>query len=405
MTNRKWIVAIAIGAAMWASGRASAQNFQNDGPAVKNKAQYAVPIPMGTSGFNIAKGDCATGTLGSLVQDADGLKYILSNNHVLALANQGNKNVDPIKHVGTLDTAGCAGLGTLAVATLTQFQPIDFVNPNMVDAAIAKINTGSAKADIVAIPGFNPATEVPVLNRVVIKSGRTSGVTKGTISAVNVTINVNYVVNGVVKVAQFTNQIAITPVIPVAFFSQPGDSGSLIFQCDTTDKNWHPVGLLFAGGLVQQVNNGWVFIINTTFGNTLQNVTTAFHNLGVDLTFVAPSAASPDCTAVAAATMAQAIPAGAPDVNNLQEEFLRTPQGVAALASANAVKDHYNQFLTTQEGVIGAGVGFSDKGTEQIVIKVFVRSDAGPGTLSKLPKVLDGVVVEAVVAPPTIIAL
>lgn len=246
MEYRRLIVTVAVTAMFWLPVRTLAQNFQNDGPAVKNKTQYAIPIPMGTSGFNTTKGDCATGTLGSLVQDADGLKYILSNNHVLALTNQGIKNADPIKHVGTLDTAACAGLGILAVATLTQFQPIDFVNPNTVDAAIAKINAGNAKADIVAIPGFNPATRVPVLNAVVIKSGRTTGLTKGTISAVNVAVNVQYVVNGAVQVAQFNNQISITPTIPAAFFGQPGDSGSLILQCDTTDKNWHPVGLCYS---------------------------------------------------------------------------------------------------------------------------------------------------------------
>lgn len=157
---------------------------------------------------------------------------------------------------------------------------------------------------------------------------------------------------------------------------------------------------------MQQVNNGWVYSINTTYANTLQNVITAFHNLGVDLTFVTPSAGSPDCTTVASAMIASSpTSSSTQSTKELQDQFLATPEGSAALESVNAVKDHYNQFLLAQEGVLAAGVGFSEKGTRELVIKVFVRSDAGTDALRKLPKVLNGVTVEAAPAPPTIIAL
>ena len=50
------------------------------------------PIPLGTSGGSIRDSSwsfCCGGTLGALVQDSQGVQYILSNNHVLARSNRG----------------------------------------------------------------------------------------------------------------------------------------------------------------------------------------------------------------------------------------------------------------------------------------------------------------------------
>ena len=401
MTCTNWVMTLAVSMVLTLYPEVFAQNFANDGPAVKNKMQYPNPIPMGTSGFNTAAGDCATGTLGSLVNDTRGRTYILSNNHVLALTNQGNKGADPIKHVGPIDTPSpiCSGVGSRQVATLTDFQPIDFNNPNTVDAAIAEIFPDNAVSNIVGIPSFSSVVEPPTMGAVVIKSGRTSGLTKGTILAIHMPVNnVEYEVNGVKKTANFTNQIAITPVIPNAFFSDAGDSGSLILQCDTKDKQWHPVGLLFAGGLIEQVNNDWVYSIETTYANRLDEVKTAFSRLGYDLSFsgVPPNAKKPDCTTVAGVTKAQEI----------QGAYLATPQGAAALESANEVENRYGKFLSAQEAVLSVGLGFSDKGTTQIVIKVFVRGDVSPEAVGGLPKMLDGIELELVpVLAKRIIAL
>jgi hypothetical protein len=87
------------------------------------------------------------------------------------------------------------------------------------------------------------------------KSGRTTQLTRGTVTAVGVTINVNY---GSGRVARFVNQIAVRA--PSGDFSQGGDSGSLIW---TWDARRAPVGLLFAGGG------------GTTFGNRIANVLAA----------------------------------------------------------------------------------------------------------------------------------
>ncbi|MFZ5541025.1 MAG: hypothetical protein ACOY5V_14935, partial [Pseudomonadota bacterium] len=79
----------------------------------------------------------------------------------------------------------------------------------------------------------------PARGMLVGKSGRTTQLTRGTITAVGVVINVNY--GG--RIARFVDQIAIRAA--GGDFSRGGDSGSLIWTWDTRRA---PVGLLFAGG-------------------------------------------------------------------------------------------------------------------------------------------------------------
>jgi len=67
------------------------------------------------------------------------------------------------------------------------------------------------------------------------KTGRTSGLTHGTVQAINVTIQVQYTGG----IATFNGQI-MTP----ANFISAGDSGSLM----VTETGNDPVGLCFAGG-------------------------------------------------------------------------------------------------------------------------------------------------------------
>src|SRR5262245_19394677 len=56
------------------------------GPSVDHRGWQARPIALGTSGGNAtdsANGFCCSGTLGALVQNAQG-QFILSNSHVFA---------------------------------------------------------------------------------------------------------------------------------------------------------------------------------------------------------------------------------------------------------------------------------------------------------------------------------
>ena len=82
----------------------------------------------------------------------------------------------------------------------------------------------------------------------VLKYGRTTGLTKGRVYAINVTIDVTYDTD----VARFENQIMITP----GTFSAGGDSGSLIVVDSKRSADHHKaVGLLFAGSSLYTIAN------------------------------------------------------------------------------------------------------------------------------------------------------
>jgi hypothetical protein len=82
----------------------------------------------------------------------------------------------------------------------------------------------------------------PLIGQSVMKYGRTTRLTTGTVNGVNVTLNVCYN-SSCSLIATFTDQIAIGS----NNFSRAGDSGSLIVSNDA-NANAYPIGLLFAGG-------------------------------------------------------------------------------------------------------------------------------------------------------------
>lgn len=222
-------------------------------------------IELGTSGgniFDISRRFCCSGTLGALVKDGAGYQYILSNNHVLARSNLGQIG-DAVSHPGMVDQ-NCGQDGI--VAELTLFQPILFGSrnnpggPNEVDAAIALVVTsGNVAADgsILDIGPVNSLwiSETQVLGMAVQKSGRTSGLTTGVVSAISVDVIVGYSEECGGRASQFalfTNQIRITD----GSFSTGGDSGSLIVEDLVSFPDLpRPVGLLFAGSSSSTIAN------------------------------------------------------------------------------------------------------------------------------------------------------
>ena len=203
------------------------------------------PVPIGFSIGNT--GECSAGTLGALVVSG-GTQYILSNNHVLALENHaaiGSTILQP----GRYDT-NCNASANDAIATLSKFEPIQFGGANnTVDAAIARVTAAGSVSNSTSggygVPGSTPVTAA--VNMAVQKCGRTTGCTKGRVSAVNATINVSYT-DGV---ARFVNQVVIT-ASRGGSFSKAGDSGSLIV---TDNSAASPVALLFAGSQKTTIGN------------------------------------------------------------------------------------------------------------------------------------------------------
>jgi len=204
------------------------------------------------------------GTIGCRVTDGSDV-YALSNNHVYADENSatiGDNMLQPGPFDGGIDPDDTIG-------TLDDFEPIVFsiFANNMIDAAIALSST-AALGNATLSDGYGTpksATAPASINQKVKKYGRTTGLTKGRVTAINATVNIGYDSG----VARFINQIIIEP----GSFSAGGDSGSLIVV-DGKGKNSaddrKPVGLLFAGSFFVTVANP-IDPVLTRFGVTVDD--------------------------------------------------------------------------------------------------------------------------------------
>ena len=209
--------------------------MEETGPitALSLTARYR-PAPIGVSvGNNL---ECAAGTIGCVVYKS-GQKYILSNNHVLARENLGALGED-IVQPGRYDINCADHLSTDKVADLSDFEPLKFDGTNnYIDAAIALYSTTDMTCATLATFYGYPGTTIvnPSVGLAVKKVGRTTELTSGTISSINVTVNVGYSHGTAKFVGCFMTSRR---------FSKSGDSGSLVVTNTTANS---PVGLLFAG--------------------------------------------------------------------------------------------------------------------------------------------------------------
>jgi hypothetical protein len=150
------------------------------------------------------------------------------------------------------------------IGTLFDFEPIVFSTfaSNLVDAAIALSNR-SLLGNATPSDGYGTpksATWPAAVGLRVMKYGRTTGLTKGKITAINATVNVNY---GSPGIARFVKQIVISP----GTFSAGGDSGSLIV-IERGKNARKPVGLLFAGSPSVTIANP-IDMVLAPFGVTI----------------------------------------------------------------------------------------------------------------------------------------
>jgi len=205
------------------------------GSTLSPTARWPRPVPIGVSTGN--EGECSAGTIGCRVSKGGGV-YALSNNHVYALENNasaGSRVLQP----GRYDV-GCAIKVADVIGTLAAFQTITFSTSasNTIDAAIALSSTADL-GNATPSNGYGTPSSTTVqaaLNMAVQKYGRTTSLTKGTITGINATVNVGYSAG----TARFVNQIVVQSR---GAFIKAGDSGSLL----VTNPGRDPVGLLFAG--------------------------------------------------------------------------------------------------------------------------------------------------------------
>jgi hypothetical protein len=185
----------------------------------------------------------------------------------------------------------------------------------------------------------NSVIKAPTVGLAVIKRGRTTGTTTGTIGSINTSVNVQYQIRcgqGKKYTISYTNQVLINS----SSFSAGGDSGSLILSNNNTSCR-QPVALLFAGSS------------STTIGNPISEVAS---KLGVS--FVGGT-----CTSAAS--------------QQVGGQGLQLPQ--QATDHAGKVLEQNRHELMSQPGVLGVGLGaLEDNSQTAMVVYVDKTSSAKP---------------------------
>ena len=175
------------------------------------------------------------GTLSAVVT-ADGVSYILSNNHVLANENALPPGT-PIFQPGLLDSGNVA---TDRIATLARFIPLEADKPNRVDCALAAILDAPTVRPAI-MPKIGRLTSVEPIEAAegmrVEKTGRATGYTTGTVFDVSATAAVQFDLG----MLTFEDQVLVRG--DAGDFSDGGDSGSLIVD----RESGRATGLLIGG--------------------------------------------------------------------------------------------------------------------------------------------------------------
>jgi hypothetical protein len=232
-------------------------------------ARFDRPVPIGVS---TGHPDITAGTLGARVKDEVGNVFALSNNHVYANINRASIG-DNALQPGPYDGGSYPGD---EIGILHDFEWIDFSlwGSNTMDAAI--VSTTSDMVGNATLPeGYGTPNSIifgdsdrdgyfdnenQLLNLAVQKFGRTTGLTHGQVTEINVTSMVCYANCSnpyFAEYAWFDDQISISGINAEAF-SLGGDSGSLVV---TDDDNKYPVGLLFAGSSTTTLANRIDFVL------------------------------------------------------------------------------------------------------------------------------------------------
>jgi hypothetical protein len=305
---------------------------------------------FGTSGGNIndiSKAFCCSGTLGSLVSSS-GSQYILSNNHVLADADQAASGED-ISQPGLIDN-NCRPATIVA-----DFTVAPHLGTN-VDAALAALRAGQMDSSgtilDIGVPNSSPLNAST--NLLVAKSGRTTGLSCGSVQSTNTSVKVQYQ-QGCNQGKKFTITYTNQVVVGGSGFSAGGDSGSLIVS--QTGKR--PTALLFAGSS------------STTIGNPINEVLSQLTtSLGSAVSFVGTSnPGNVTCPATGGGS-----PGGRPSQTVLDR--------------AAAAKEAHVQEFMADPAVMGVGVGSSERNPAEAVVNIYVETGRAHGPI---PAELDGV--------------
>lgn len=350
-----------------------------------HQALLAAPVALGSSGGNAgdydsrsgAVVDCCSGTLGALVEDTSGRRFILGNNHVLARSDQARAG-DRIVQPGLIDSSCTPGAGT-PVATLKSWLPLSARStnadaalaepaPHAVDAAGSILELGVRQPDgtlAAAPPGILSTSgkgEFARLDLRVAKSGRTTGLTCGGITAIDVDVSVDYFRDCAETepylTKRFTHQLGVSG----NRFTDSGDSGALVVDA----ANAEPVGLYFAGG---RDTAGVAQGIATPAPELLAALGT---QAGSAFTFVGGADHPVQCLSYGDATVAeaQALPLSRAQIARVRR----------ALATARSL-------VNSTSGVLGVALGKSSDRPGEAAVLVYVAANAS----AQIPAAIAGV--------------
>lgn len=378
----------------------SVSTLPNNNPAICATGAAQPPSVLGISGgnYNSIASDksgnitCSSGTLGALVQDANGVQYVLSTNHTFA-RNSGGKGSakmnEAIVQPGLTDL-GCWQDPTDQVAALSKWTPLNFgKGVNEMDAAIAKVVNAQASPSGPLVPGIDPlgrilnivpsgappsqwagqisATPFNFNNIVdgmgVIKMGRTTCLTTGRIDAWDAMGVVSYpntsnpVSSGI---AFFDHQIlvfgeALSGPAATCSFADKGDSGALVLTADTplTFSCPQAVGMVFASAGPPASPDQANEIVAVTPIQTILNkfkVTLVGKQCTASNGGVAQIGGSPDGSGISAAMR-------------------------ASIDTARVVKQEHARNLLRNPDVVAVGIGSADT-PDTAALKVYLRNDS-----------------------------
>jgi len=375
------------------SSKAAAVVLVNAAGVSSNPASHQVQaqglVQLGSSGGNNGDYDtqgnqivdCCSGTLGALIQDSSNNQYLLSNNHVLARSDHAAQG-DPVVQPGLIDnncTPSGEGPGVAPVASLAGWLSLGSKQTNA-DAAIALVASHSVDSSgsilelggrqpdgtlAAAPPGISSSGgkgEAAALDLKVAKSGRTTGLTCGGISALDLDVTVDYYLDCAETepylTKTFTHQLAISG----NQFSDSGDSGALVVD----SANAEPVGLYFAGGTDSSgVSQG----VASPAGDVLSELG---GQTGGNYTFVGAADHPVSCLSYGNSTIASAQGRTLSDV-----EMAR---GQLALADARLL-------VNPTLGILGVATGKSSDRAGEAAILVYTDE----GMTVSIPSIVGGV--------------
>lgn len=354
------LVAIALMVPAPAAAQEEAETEFSAAGVKKFRKEQRRPVSLGTSAGNINDFEldppfilCTSGTAGALLEMDDRF-FVVSNNHVFSMVNRGRVG-DPIVQPGLID-AECEGNADDPIATFSAHKRIKFGGrKNRVDLAIAEVVDGAVKTNgkilRIGIPGNG--TLDAFIGLPVKKSGRTTGFTRGEVSAI--------LVDGTVEFddrdALFINQIVVSDVGNQAF-SDGGDSGSMVYE--DVKRCPRAVGLLFAGA--------------ESF--------TAVNPIDEVLKFARRLRPKGEKTLVGCDSQ----PAPFAAVSEREQREIRR---------VARVKHRASEWVRGLEGVTAIGVGRDAQDPDRIVVKIFVERLTSE-RLARLPTELEGVPTQVV---------